>query len=254
MLKKSSVFFVWFTIFALGSDAFADAKKGLAVAKKMDKANQGYQGEQSEMDMILINARGEKIERKMESKILEGKDDGDRSIIIFNWPADVKGTKMLTWTHKEGSDDQWLYLPAIKRVKRISSRNKSGSFMGSEFSYEDLGSQEIEKYKFYLLKEDKKSWTVRRTPKDKKSGYSKQVMVVSKKSLQPLKIEYFDRKKELLKVAEFKGYKKLNGFWRAGEVEMKNVQTQKKSLLKWKNRKLKVSFSNRVFSKNKLKD
>ena len=100
--------------------------KGLRIATKADAVNAGFKGEASEMVMILTNAHGDKTTRKMSSKTLEGTDDGDRSIITFIWPADVKGTKMLTWTHKVGNDDQWLYLPSLKRVKRISSRNKSG--------------------------------------------------------------------------------------------------------------------------------
>jgi hypothetical protein len=230
-----------------------NAKKGKELAIKMEKSQTGFKGEESEMEMILINAKGEQIKRKMESKTLEVKSDGDKSIITFLWPADVKGTKMLTWSHKEGSDDQWLYLPAIKRVKRISSRNKSGSFMGSEFSFEDLGSQEIEKYNFFLESENKKTWTLKRVPKEENSGYSKQVLTVDKKMLTPLKIEYFDRKKELLKVANFSDYKKIKGFWRVTTIKMDNVQTGKKSILNWKKRKLKMKFADKVFSKNRLK-
>ena len=136
------------------AQAFADAAKaGLEIAKKNDLANQGFVSERSVMEMKLINAHGDITTRRMKSEIVEGKNDGDKSIVIFEWPADVKGTKMLTHSKKTGDDQQWLFLPAIKRVKRISSRNKSGSFMGSEFSYEDLGSQEIEKFTYELLGE-----------------------------------------------------------------------------------------------------
>ena len=98
--------------------------------------------------MILRNAQGEESIRKFNSKTLEVDGDGDKSIFIFEHPRDVEGTAVLTFTHKVGPDDQWLYLPALKRVKRISSDNKSGSFVGSEFAYEDLSSQEIEKYTY----------------------------------------------------------------------------------------------------------
>ena len=134
------------TTMVLSGTALADAKKaGLEIALKNDVANQGFKSESSVMEMKLINAYGDVTTRRMLSQVLEGTNEGDLSLATFEWPADVKGTKMLTHTMKSTDDKQWLYLPAIKRVKRISSRNKSGSFMGSEFSYEDLGSQEVEK-------------------------------------------------------------------------------------------------------------
>ena len=128
---------LFINLFLFTFQSQANAQKGLEIMTKADKANSGFLGETSEMHMTLINAHGDKVERKMNSKITETESDGDKSIFTFQWPADVKGTKMLTWTHKKGNDDQWLYLPALKRVKRITSRNKTGSFMGSEFSYEE---------------------------------------------------------------------------------------------------------------------
>jgi hypothetical protein len=119
------------------------AAKGLAVARKADEVNQGFLGEKATLTLELINAHGDVTKRKMAMDVMEGTNDGDKSRSVFEWPADVKGTKLLTWTHKKGDDDRWLYLPAVKRIKRISSSNKAGSFMGSEFAYEDLGGQEV---------------------------------------------------------------------------------------------------------------
>ena len=116
--------------------------------------------------------------------------------------------------------------------------------MGSEFSYEDLGSQEVEKYTHKWLKDvnvdGRDCWLMERVPVSKKSGYSKQVQWVDKEYRQPLKIEYFDRKGELLKVAVFKNYKKLKDWWRVHEIKMDNVQTRKSSIIKWSERKLPV--------------
>ena len=97
------------------------------------------------MVMTLKNRAGKTSRRIIRIKTLESKGDGDKSLSLFDEPADVKGTSMLTYSHGLKPDDQWLYLPALKRVKRINSRNKSGPFMGSEFAFEDLGSQEVEK-------------------------------------------------------------------------------------------------------------
>ena len=96
--------------------------------------------------MVLKNRHGDESERDLRIRILEVEGDGDKSLSIFDSPGDVKGTAFLTFTHKFADNDQWLYLPALKRVKRISSGNRSGSFMGSEFAYEDISSEETEKF------------------------------------------------------------------------------------------------------------
>jgi len=123
-------------------------QKGLEIAKKADLADRGFENTEVKLRMVLRNRQGQESERFMENKTLELTEDGDKSLIIFNSPKDVEGTATLTFTHKAGPDDQWLYLPAVKRVKRISSDNKSGPFMGSEFAYEDLSSDEVEKYSY----------------------------------------------------------------------------------------------------------
>ncbi len=105
------------------------------VAQKSDEVMSGFQDAKSKMTMKLINAKGQTRIRQMKSKSLE-LEGGDKSLMEFLSPADVKGTKFLNYEHAKKDDDQWLYLPALKRVKRISSKNKSGAFMGSEFSYE----------------------------------------------------------------------------------------------------------------------
>ena len=236
----------------ISGSAFADAKKaGLEIALKNDVANQGFKSESSVMEMKLINAYGDVTTRRMLSQVLEGTNEGDLSLATFEWPADVKGTKMLTHTMKSSDDKQWLYLPAIKRVKRISSRNKSGSFMGSEFSYEDLGSQEVEKFDFELLGETqldgRNVWHMTRVPKDKRSGYSKQIVWVDKEYQNPLKIEYYDRKGDLLKVGLFKDYKKFGKHWRVGAIEMSNVQTKKRSVITWTKRTLGAEVDEELF-------
>ena len=224
--------------------ATSPQEEGLKLAKELEAANIGFKGDTSTMKMTLIDAHGTKTVREMEGKVLEVSGDGDKSLINFLNPKDVKGTKMLTWSHKEGDDDQWLYLPSVKKVKRISSSGKANSFMGSEFSYEDLGSQEIEKYTFELLKsEDKELKKLARYPKNAgDSGYSKQILYVSPKYMSAVKAEYYDRKKELLKVATFDGFKEYNvggkKMYRASSIHMKNVQTKKESIITWENREI----------------
>lgn len=235
--------------------------RGTLIARGLEYKNENFKGEESDMEMILIDAYGAKTTRVMAGKTLEVEGDGDKSLMTFLNPKDVKGTKMLTHSHKGEDDDQWLYLPTIRRVKRISSSNKSSSFMGSEFSYEDLGSQEVDKYNFKWLKDTTldsgvKGWIVERVPKSN-SGYSKMVMTISSKFMNPVKMEYFDRKGELLKIANFTDFKSYKvgdkTLWRASKIHMKNVQTKKESTMEWKKRKLGVNHSARDFKKTSLK-
>lgn len=238
--------------------AAAGDAKGLEIAKKVDAFNDGYRGESSVMEMTLINAHGDQTTRKLRSEQIEVAGDGDRSRIEFQWPADVKGTRMLTWTHKKGKDDQWLYLPAIKRVKRISSGNKSGSFMGSEFAYEDLGSQEVEKFSHKYLGDEqlngRATWKIERVPVDRDSGYSKLLTWTDQQYMQPLKIEYFDRKGELLKTATFSGYTKHGKWFRAADLTMVNHQTKKQSKLAWRERKVGIELRAKEFESDELDD
>lgn len=235
-------------------------KKGLEIATMVRDANDNFLGESSVLKMELIDAYGEKTVRELESKVLEVPEDGDKSLSIFLRPLDVKGTKMLTWSHKIKDDDQWLYLPSLRRVKRISARNKSSSFMGSEFSYEDMGSQEIEKYKYQFIEESKlgkeKIWIIDRTS-NIQSGYSKQRLFISKAFKNSVQVEYFDRKGKLLKVASFEGFKEYQvidkKIWRANKIHMKNVQTNKQSILTWNNRKIGVKHEDSIFNKRSLK-
>ena len=128
------------------TNASSSEEKGLAIANMADFRDTGWKDSEAEMKMILRNRRGDTSERKVRVRSMEVLGDGDKGLSIFDTPRDVKGTAVLTWSHSLTPDDQWLYLPALKRVKRISSKNKSGPFMGSEFAYEDIASHEVDKY------------------------------------------------------------------------------------------------------------
>ena len=123
------------------------ALSNLEVAQKSEEVMSGFEDSVSLMRMELINANAQKKVRTMKMKVLEGESE-DKSLMEFITPADVKGTKFLSYEHVNKDDDQWLYLPALKRVKRIASKNKSGAFMGSEFSYEDLSAFNVKKYTY----------------------------------------------------------------------------------------------------------
>jgi len=234
--------------------------RGKAIAEITDATNLGFGDTTSEMEMVLTNANGDKSQRRLRFNTLENKDtsDGDWSMMIFNRPADVAGTAMLTYAHILEPDEQWMYLPALKRVKRISSVNKSGPFMGSEFAYEDFSSQEVGKYSYKWLRDEPcgefTCHVVERRPLYKHSGYTRTIAWTDTTDYQTRKVVYYDRKDALLKTLTFADYRQYLGkSWRAHELFMENHVTRKTTLLRWENYAFQTGLSASDFTRNSLK-
>lgn len=254
---------VFVLLISLSAFAETPEEKGLRIAVESEVRDTGWADSESTMEMVLRNRHGQESVRLMRGKSLEVQGDGDKTLMIFDNPRDVKGTSMLTWSHKEGADDQWLYLPALKRVKRISSSNKSGSFMGSEFSYEDLSSREVEKYTYRYLRdepcpgEEFKGLTCfvsESFPAEKGSGYTKLVAWVDQKEYRSAKVEFYDRKKTHLKTLTFSGYKKYSDkFWRPTNLDIVNHQSDKSTKLVFKDYRFGVGLKPADFSQSALK-
>ncbi len=231
--------------------------KGLEIAKEADRRDTGFGDTTANMLMILRNKRGQESKRELEIRTLEVKNDGDKSLTVFHSPRDVRGTALLTYSHGVKPDDQWLYLPALRRVKRIASNNKSGPFMGSEFAYEDLSSQEVEKYKYKYIKDDEVAgvacFLIERYPVDKDSGYTKQQLWLDKDEYRARKIDYYDRKGQLLKTFTPSEYKQFLGqYWRAHKMMMVNHQNGKSTELQWKDFKFKNGLKDNDFTRTRL--
>ena len=231
-----------------------EAQKGLEVAKAASLADEGFGSSVVNLKMTLKNKNGQTSERHLIYKTLEMIEDGDKSLIVFNSPKDIKGTATLTYTHKKGSDDQWLFLPSIKRVKRISSNNKSGPFAGSEFAYEDLSSQEVEKYTYKFIEEKSGMIKVEQDPVDPKSGYTRRVVTYNKaKGYRIEKVEFYDRKNSLLKTLTHSGYQLFkNKYWRASKSVMENHQSNKKTILEFRNYDFETQLSENDFTQAAL--
>lgn len=232
-------------------------EKGLAIAQEVDRRDTGWVDQFADMKMTLRNRAGQESTRNIRLTAFEVIGDGDKSLSIFDSPLDVKGTAFLSHTHALKPDDQWLYLPALKRVKRISSANKSGPFMGSEFAYEDISSQEVEKYSYKWLRDEslegRDAFVVEHYPLDENSGYTRQVAWIDKAMYQPLKVDYYDRKNARLKTQTFSNYQLyLEKFWRPGSMEMMNHQTGKSTVLLMENYQFGNGLTNRDFNKNAL--
>jgi len=262
MFKFNKIGFLLITASIFSANAvFAETpeEKGLAIAVEGDNRDKGWGDSTVKMTMTLKNKQGDTSKREIRIRSLEVTGDGDKSLSIFDKPRDVRGTAFLTFSHVGKPDDQWLYLPALKRVKRISSRNKSGPFMGSEFAYEDIGSQEVAKYTYKFLKEEScgenmTCFVVERYPTDKFSGYTKQVTWVDTKEYRLIKTDFYDRRKSLLKSLEMTEYQQYLGkFWRPHKMVMLNHQTGKSSILAYSEYNFKTGLKDSDFNKSKLK-
>lgn len=220
--------------------AFAPHAMGqLTGSQIMEKVYSNPAGEdtQGSITMTLTNSRGEQRVRTLSQFI---KDDGttEKKIMFFITPADVRNTSFMNWSYSDGrDDDQWIYLPALKRTKRISSDGKSDYFMGSDFTYDDLGDRHPDMDNHKLLREEtvdgKACYVIESTPKDADYMYSKTVTWVMKDNFLGLKREFYDDRNTLLKILSIRKFEKVDGFWTILDTKMHNVQKDHTTVIKF---------------------
>ena len=242
---------------------------GLQLATEAREAKRGFGNFTASQVMVLRNKQGRESRRQIRVRVLEVPDDGDKSMFLFDEPRDVKGTAFVIHGHKATDDDQWLYLPALRRVKRISSANRSGSFMGSEFAYEDMSAQEVEKYTYRHLRDEPCAEVAganaplaegltcavsERFPTDAKSGYSRQLVWQDRDAARLWKVEYYDRKGDHLKTLSFGNYQEYLGeFWHAHEMGMVNHLTGKSTDLTWSDYQFRTDLDDGDFTQTGLR-
>lgn len=228
------------------------AKKNF-VATKVDDST-------SESTFRLINASGQERVRKTKgaTKLISGTTDNQR-IVVFDSPADVRGTKTLLIEHSKGDDDIWVYLPAMKKVRRLVASNKKDAFVGTDFSYGDVIGHRIEDWNHKLVKEEKVDgadcYLIESTPVrpevGENSGYSKRLGWIHKESFVAIKGESYDLNGQLLKKFSARKLEKVdnkNGKWQPMELESENVQTGHKTIIEFSNFKANVGVSNEQFT------
>lgn len=227
------------------------------IARQVDARDTGDHST-FDMKMTLIDKRGHQRQRTM-LNFSQKRGDDDLKLLFFQTPADVRNTGFLTFDYSdERDDDQWLYLPALKKTKRIASSDKSGSFMGSDFSYSDMTSRNIEDYSYKLVKEQKvgghKVWVMESVPKTKKiideTGYKKSWMFVRQDNFVVIRALHLtdDGKKKYMDV---KKLEKIDGIWVATEIEMKTKKGKERlhtTVLSLSNVKFNQNFSESYFS------
>jgi len=238
------------------------AAKGLAIAREAERRDSGFGDSVVRVRMTLRNRQGDESVRDMRFLTLEStaQNEGDKTLVIVDSPADVDGTALLTHAKILEPDDQWIYLPALKRVKRISSVNKSGPFMGSEFAFEDMGSQDVAKYSYLWLRDepcpDFPSLTcavIEQTPLYEYSAYTKEVVWIDMEGYRLLKVDYYDRKNSLLKTLKLSRYGQyLDRYWRPHEMLMVNHQTGKETTIATSEYQFRTGIDQGLFDMNNL--
>ena len=234
------------------------ARTGFEVAARADRSDRGFGNSEVELEMVLRNAAGKESRRSLKITTFEVADEseGDKSMIVFDSPNDIKGTALLSHANILDPDDQWLFLPALKRVKRISSANKSGPFVGSEFAFEDFTALELNKYDYRYLREEEldglQTDVIERTPRYENSGYTRQVSWVDKDIYQVRKVEFYDRRGGLLKTLTLNDYRDYDGVWRSQRMGMVNHQTGKSTDFNYGDYRFDVGLEDGDFVKGRL--
>lgn len=240
----------------------ADAAKGLRIMQEQDRRDAGWRSVRVKGEMILQSGSSTSASRAFELVRTErpSRSKGDNSRMTFSTPADVKGTVLLTHGNVEPKDDyQWLYLPATRKARRISSGNRSGKFLSSEFSYEDMGGSELEDNTYGWLRDEAcpgntklSCHVVAAYPKNRKSGYKQRVLWLDTREYRVFQTEYYNKRGKLEKRMTSAGFKNYGGHWRPARLDMLNLQTGKRTILKWSGYKFGASVSSAELSPQRL--
>ena len=201
--------------------------------------------------MVLINKRNRKRERTVLSYSKDyGKDS--KQLMYFQKPADVKGTGFLSWEYDDPKrdDDRWLYMPALRKVRRISGKSRNEYFMGTDFTYDDMGDRNVDEDEHRLLREEKTDdfdcWVIESIPKDKDDMYTKKILWVRKDALVVIKAEYYD-KMGLIKILTVIDVKQQDGFWTIFRMEMDNTSEKHKTIMKMQDIQYNVGLKDNLF-------
>ena len=212
----------------------------------------------SSMEMKLVNKSGNTRVRKITSYAMDVGED-TKTIMFFLYPNDVKGTGFLTVNYDDvdKEDDKWLYLPALKKTRRISGKSsKTDYFMGSDFTYDDIGKRNVDEDTHKLLREESADgfdyYVVESTPKKEGEIFSKKLVWIRKDCDVVAKVEFYDKLGKLHRQMVSSDIKKVDGFWTVGKMEMKNVQTGHSTELLFLDPKYNIQLDSKIFSVNKL--
>ncbi|MCP3923874.1 MAG: outer membrane lipoprotein-sorting protein [Desulfobacterales bacterium] len=253
----------------LSQNAFSNQENLTAydIVKGMDDLNDGDTATSDTLMVLMDKHKNKRIRKIKNIRKDYGKDT--KGLIFFLSPADVRNTTYMSfdWDDEDKEDDSWLYLPALKKIKRIASSDKSGSFMGSDFTYSDINGMEIEDWKYKFKKKSKMingfdTWVIEGKPiKDKKTkvinetGYIKTNLWIRKDNFMLVKGKYWVKKGRKIKYFKADKIKKINNIWTSTKLSMITTKKGKvlhSSYLKISNIVYNSKISNSVFTTGKM--
>lgn len=259
----ASLMFLFSLVVCIPGLCFSQQLDGKDIMQLVDARQQG-DTIAATIEMILIGNDGNRRVRRMKTFTKHG-DNLTRKIILFLAPADVKGTALLTFDYRtaDQEDDQWIYLPALHKTKRISAGNRSGSFMGSDFSYGDLTGKAIDAYSYTVLKEQQidghQVWIIEAIPKDNETitlyGYSKSLLIVRQDNFVVIRAVHWLKNKNTLKYNEVIKLEEIDGIWVPLEVRAKTVSNNKtihQTIIITKDIKLNQPLNEELFTKRRI--
>lgn len=230
------------TLLLSATMAFSQSLTGYEIMKKADEVETGKTDSYT-ATMTLTNKKGSTRVREV---VCYMKDEGttNKTVIVFRTPKDVAGVGYLMFEYDEKADgttpdaDRWLYMPAMKKVRRISGSGSGDDFMGTDFTYEDIGERGLSKDTFNLLGEDtidnKKTWKVECIAKDNTEKNPRRILWIDQSNYMMVKGEFYDRQNTLQRELTCSDVEQINGIWTTQKMFMKNVQTNHTTLLEMK--------------------
>jgi hypothetical protein len=242
------------------------AAEGLTAREIMQRVEDRDEGNPSiiDVEMTLIDKSGKKRLREIRAFGMDRGED-ELQLLFFLSPADLEDTGFLTYDYDESGkdDDQWLYLPALRKTKRIASNDRSGRFMGSDFSYADLTSRDLDQYDYTLMKEAEvggvKVWQIESVPRTKEeireTGYTKSILFVRQDNYVVIRSVGWLKKGGRLKYMDVKALEKIDGVWIGTEIHMTTKKGQKtlhKTILRNGNIRLRQEIDEDFFTVRQL--
>jgi len=254
-MKK--ILFILITCFISLPLLGAQSPAGRDIMQMADEA-QKTESSATDMNMTLIDADGDTSLRRLQILMIE-ENDLSRTLTVFKAPASVENTRFLTIENKDRNDDQWIYLPTLRKMRRIAAGERSGSFMGSDFSYADMESRNIDEYNHTLLREESVEgtpcWVVESAPLSgiDSGGYSRTITFVDQERHVPLKVEYYDEKTDdLLKVMKNSAFERIDGIWTPMRITMTTVDSGHRTIMEINQIKQNISIDPGYFTTNFL--
>lgn len=246
---------------AIPAYAETPEEKGLAIVRDAETRGENFGDLRAEAEMLIRNGRGGEARRVLKIALLDLPGAASRSLTVVDAPKDVKGTALLTHTAADASDQQWLYLPAAARTKRIASSGRSGPFMGSEFSFDDFSAQTVERYRFKWLRTEpcpaplgkETCDVIERVPKEAGSGYARQEVWMDQAQRRLHKADYYDAQNQRIKTLVAEGYRLYEKkFWRADALTMTNARSGASTVLRWSDIRFKSGLTEADFAVDRL--